>query len=279
MIRRTFVFFISALLMSLLALPPSGARANPFEYPVFYSKFSPKQVPVEKAQGGRLKGLMKEVRKDGLVLWVAKPKEGHPTVMFFHGSTGGLAKRAWKYRWFVTRGFGVVAMSYPGSSGSKGRASTRSIMAAAHASYREIPKLVGKTKVVLMGESFGTGVAVRLAYELAQKGTPPAGIALQAPYSSGYALVRHQAPQIAGLFKGRADPWPSDRYIRKLNVPLFIMHGGKDKRVPVAHGKRLYELSPSQHKLLITRKGAGHGNIFVKEGVRPEFAKWLRARM
>ncbi len=276
--RRVLTLLGSGMGAPFLRPTPAMAQAPWIEYPVFYSKFSRKHVAIANAQGGRLKGLMKEVRRNGLVLWVAEPKKGRPTVMYLHGSTGGLAKRAWKFQWLIKQGFGVVAMSYPGSSGSKGVASTASILKAAHRTYRAIPDLVGPTKTVLMGESFGTGVAIRLAYQLAKKGTPPAGIALQAPYASGYALVNHQAPAIAPLFRGKNDPWPSDRYIPKLNVPIFIMHGARDTAVPIAQGRRLFTLSPSPDKLLVTRPDANHSTIWTQKGVRSALAKWLRAR-
>lgn len=275
--RRIFLFSFSMLLIAAFTFTPTRGQANPFEYPVLYSQFSSKHYSVDTAHKGRLKGKMREVVQNGIVLWVAQPQPNHPTVMFLHGSVGGISKRGWKYRWLIEQGFGVVAMGYPGSSGSKGRASSRSILAAAHQTYKSLPRLVGNSPVVVMGESLGTGVAIRLSYELAQKGTPPAGIALHAPYSSIYALLRHQAPQIAGLFKGAADPWPSDRYIRKLNVPLFIMHGARDKLVPVSQGKRLYDLSPSANKQLATRKNAKHGNIWSKKSVQSALVKWMRA--
>lgn len=277
MLRSIFVFFFSAITLTLSINSAADAQSRLIEYQLLYSKFSPKDVPVEDAHKGRLAGKMEEVNLDGLRLWVAKPRKGQPSVLFLHGSTGGLSKRGWKYLWLIKEGFGVVAMSYPGSSGSTGRSSTKSILRAAHNTYRAMPKLVGKSPVIVMGESFGTGVAVRLASELARDGRAPAGVALQAPYSSIQDLVRHQAPMAAGYFKGNRDPWPSERLIKTLNVPLYIMHGGRDKRVPVAQGKHLFELSPARNKVLSYRAAAKHGNIWVAKGVRPELLKWMRS--
>ncbi len=276
MLRFIFVFLFSVVTLTLAAKSPAAAQQRLIEYQVLYSKFSPKDVPIKDAHKGRLAGKMQEITLEGLRLWVAKPRKGQPSVLFLHGSTGGLAKRGWKYLWLIKEGFGVVAMSYPGSSGSTGRASTKSILRAAHNTFRAMPKLVGNSPVIVMGESFGTGVAVRLASELAREGRAPAGVALQAPYSSIQDLVRHQAPLAAGYFKGNRDPWPSQRLIKSLDIPLYIMHGGRDKRVPVAQGKRLFDLSPATNKHLSYRADAKHGNIWTAKGVRTELLKWMR---
>lgn len=61
-------------------------------------------------------------REGGTILWVAPPKPGKATVLYFHGNAGNLANRTGRFTAFLNRGgFGVVAMAYPpGSSGSSG---------------------------------------------------------------------------------------------------------------------------------------------------------------
>ena len=54
-----------------------------------------------------------------------KTKKGKPTVMYLPGSGGNLHSRGHKFRWFLNRGYGLVAMAYPGMGGSKGQPSVK----------------------------------------------------------------------------------------------------------------------------------------------------------
>ncbi|MDA5093617.1 hypothetical protein O2N63_05885 [Aliiroseovarius sp. KMU-50] len=219
---------------------------------------------------------MREEQLDGLVLWVSEARRPGPCFLFFPGSIGNLDDRAWKLNWFAEKGYGVVAMGYPGSSGSKGRASSTAIMRAAHKTWKAVPSLLGECPVVVVGASLGSGVATRLSYELTQKGTPPAGLVLQAPYRSIHALVSHQAPSLAPFFRGNFDPWPTERFIKHLKLPLFIMHGGRDTAVPVAQGRAVFKTSPSKNKQLEIRKKLSHGKIWAGKGVLKKMERWSK---
>lgn len=259
----------------LLVAAPQVAHTGPSPLENILFQFDTKRVSPQKTKSKYVKKYVKEKRQDGLVLWVSEPRRKGPCFLFFHGSIGNLGSRAWKFDWFAKQGYGLVAMGYPGSSGSKGRAGSEAIMRAAHKVWRKMPKLLGNCPVVVMGESLGTGVATRLTYELSQKGTPPAGLVLQAPYRSIHALVKHQAPVAAPFFKGRRDPWPTETYIKRLKLPLFVLHGGRDKAVPVAQGRAVFKASPARNKTLEVRKKKNHGEIWVGKGVRSSLEKWL----
>ena len=269
---RLFVVFLFGGLIGFV----SPSVATPFEAAILF-QFDKTRVPPATADRGQLAGKAKEVVLDGLVLWVAQPQKGKPSILFLHGSIGNLETRTWKYSWLVKQGYGLVALGYPGSSGSKGRSSSKSIMSAAHKIYAALPKLIGAGPVVVMGESLGTGPAVRLVAELDRGAPQPIGLILQAPYASVYDLVRHQAGGLAQLFRGRNDPWPSVKLIRSVKLPLFVMHGGRDKYVPHAQGKAVFKGSPAKNKLFVFRKSASHGGIFAAKGVRPELVKWMQS--
>ncbi len=265
------------LLIALLLLSFSSQNAfsgpSPLE-PILF-QFDKARVKPQQSKSKFVAKHIREKRLDGLVLWVSEPRRKGPCFLFFHGSIGNLGSRAWKFNWFAKRGYGLVAMGYPGSSGSKGRAGSTAIMRAAHKVWRAMPKLVGNCPVVVMGESLGTGVATRLSYELSRKGTPPAGLVLQAPYRSIHALVSHQAPVMAPFFRGKRDPWPTETYIKRMKLPLFVLHGGRDKSVPVAQGRAVFKASPARNKTLEVRKKKNHGAIWGAKGVLKSLESWL----
>src|SRR5690606_38349466 len=48
---------------------------------------------------------------DGVTLtgWQAAPRPGYPTILFFHGNAGDIARRADRFRRILDAGFGLVA--------------------------------------------------------------------------------------------------------------------------------------------------------------------------
>ncbi|NDW52848.1 alpha/beta hydrolase [Aliiroseovarius sp. PrR006] len=269
-------FFLSVLVAVtvLVSAGPQPARAQNLattaERKAFY-QFNPKRV--DPAQADKR---LKEVVYQGLVLWVAKSKKGKPTVMYLPGSGGNLQTRGHKYRWFLNQGYGVVAMAYPGMGGSKGQPSRQRIQGLADQLYRDIPKLTGSRRIILMGESLGTGVAVAIAAGSPGRANPPTALILQAPYTSLVDLTAAKNPVLLPFLAGRTDLWPSKRYIKNVKAPTFIMHGEKDRHVPFRMGQTLYRLSPAKNKVLAARAHAGHTTIWRKNVLRP-LRNWLQA--
>lgn len=267
---------ISAFLIAVIALcltPSHSSAQSPktlLEQRVFY-QFDPAHAN-PKAVDKRLS----EARFKGLVLWVGQPKPGKPTIFYLPGSQGNLAVRGRKFPWFLDRGYGVVAMAYPGMNGSKGRPSQKRIQGLANQLYQSLPKFVGDSPVVIWGESLGTGVGLEIAAHSVARKRPPLGIVLQAPYTSLLDLVAYKRPLMVPFFADRTDLWPSKRTIRRTKAPLFIMHGGKDKTIPIAMGKTLFKLSPSRNKVFVTYPDAAHTSIWRRDAVARMY-NWIEA--
>ncbi|WP_432449296.1 alpha/beta hydrolase [Aliiroseovarius marinus] len=268
-------FFLPALLALVFTAfaNPAPAHAQSFstlmEQRVFY-QFSSKRSPARKVHEK-----MSQRGYKGLVLWVAKPKPGRPTVLYLPGSGGDLKVRTRKFRFFIAKGYGVVAMAYPGMAGSKGEPSRKRIQSLANQLYRDIGKFTPSKDIVIMGESLGTGVALEIATSKAGRARPPSAIILQSPYTSLVDLTAAKNPALLPFFVSRTDLWPSKRTIQKLKLPIFIMHGKRDKTVPFKMGKTLYALSPSRNKVLATHPDAGHSSIW-RSVILKQMHAWLK---
>ena len=149
---------------------------------------------------------LREVTREGTILWVAPPKPGKATVLYFHGNAGNLANRTGRFTAFLNRGFGVVAMAYPGSSGSSGSQRAAQFELLAEKTYSSLPDLVGFGPVVLYGESLGTGVTVHVASKVIPA---PAAMVHEAPYSSIRDATRHHYPQLGNLVEHLPNLFPA----------------------------------------------------------------------
>ncbi len=200
-----------------------------------------------------------------LILWRARPTAGKPSVLYFHGNAGNLADRAARFSWFLDQGFGLVAMAYPGSSGSEGTVSSKAINRYAQEVYAAMPELLGDGPAALYGESLGTGVALQLAAGLEM---PPAGVVLEAPYTSILDIGRRSYPRLGPYLHYLGDPWVSRENILTLAAPLLILHGTRDTTIPADMGQALFDLAPGKDKRLVLVEGAGHGNVWQPQAKR-----------
>jgi len=185
--------------------------------------------------------------------WHVPARESMPVVVYFQGNGGGLNLRAERFRKLTADGTGLVALNYRGYGGSGGKPSEPGIILDAKAAYGFAAERYGADRIVLWGESLGTGVAVALAAE-----QPVARVILESPYSS----IVDIAASIYWFVPVRlllSDSFRSDLRIAKVTVPVLAVHGERDNIVPITYGERLYELIPGP-KRFIRLPNAGHND-------------------
>ncbi|MGH6933121.1 MAG: alpha/beta hydrolase, partial [Dongiaceae bacterium] len=133
-----------------------------------------------------LDGLMTEIRlktADGLDLlaWYRPPaSESDPVLVFFHGNAGHIGHRAYRLPPFLESGFGILLVEYRGYGGNPGRPSEQGFDADGRAALDYLADQgIAVGRLVLYGESLGSGVAARMASE---RGC--GALILEAPYTS-----------------------------------------------------------------------------------------------
>ena len=169
-----------------------------------------------------------------VIVWYVPPKRDLPLVLYFHGNAGSLRSRVNRFRALIGDGYGLVALSYRGYGGSTGSPSEAGLIADARAAYAFAAARVPAERIVVFGESLGTGVAVALA------ATQRIGrLVLEAPFTSA-ADVGARAYWYLPVRLLMRDPFHSDRRIGKVTAPLLVLHGERDRVVPIELGERLF---------------------------------------
>jgi uncharacterized protein len=106
-------------------------------------------------------------------------------------------------------------------------------------------------RVVAMGESLGSGVAVSIAAR-----HKVGALVLDSPYSS-IADVAAEAYWFVPVRALLRDPFHSDLLIAAVNAPTLMVHGTKDPVVPIRFSERLFaRVNPP--KTFWRVEGAGH---------------------
>ncbi len=212
--------------------------------------------------------------KDGtkLIAWYKRAEPGKPTLLYFHGKKGNLAVRRDRIKQITRSGYGLFMLSYRSYGGSEGRPTEPRNIADAVAAYDYLRMLgLKEYEIVAYGESLGTGVATQLA---ARRQT--AAVVLEAPFTSIVAVGKLMYPLFpVGAFIN--DKYPSIDYIKQINAPLMIVHGTRDKLIPIELGERLFQAAVTP-KEMIRMANVGHTGLF-RAGIWPHIDKFIQARV
>lgn len=194
---------------------------------------------------------------DGLSLlsWYLPPADGRPVILYFHGNGGHIGYRADRLRRFAGDGYGVLMPEYRGYGGNPGAPTETGFFTDGAAAFDFLEEAgIAPRRLVLYGESLGSGVAVQLAAL-----REVAGLILEAPFTSVAEVAQRHYPFVpaAALVRDRFD---SRSAIGKVKAPILILHGARDRIVPVRFGRALFEAAPDPKEFWLA-DGAGHGNL------------------
>jgi len=189
-----------------------------------------------------------------VIVWHVPPRGDKPVVLYFHGNGASLRWRVERFRELTADGTGLVALSYRGYGGSSGSPSEAGFIADANAAYAFAVARYPAERIVLWGESLGTGVAVALAAE-----RPVGHVVLESPFTSAadVGAERYWFAPVRLLMK---DQFRSDLRIGKVTAPVLVLHGDRDHVVPFAFGERLYALITAP-KRFVRFPGLGHNDL------------------
>mmetsp|Transcript_15826 Transcript_15826/g.34623 ORF Transcript_15826/g.34623 Transcript_15826/m.34623 type:complete len:410 (+) Transcript_15826:121-1350(+) len=168
-------------------------------------------------------------------------------------------------------GIEVVGVEYTGYGISSGTPSARHCCSDVEAAYDYlVASGVQPDRIVVYGQSVGSGPAVSLASKK-QVG----GVILHSPMLSGIKVIDPSPEQCCrpSCVYHCFDFFPNDQRVKKVNCPVFVIHGMNDDIIPFHHGARLSEASPknSQWPGYFPDR-AGHNDI-VEQNPQAYFAK------
>jgi fermentation-respiration switch protein FrsA (DUF1100 family) len=209
--------------------------------------------------------VFKAVDGTRLIAWYRPAQPGKPTLLYFPGNSGNAADRAGKIKAIGADGYGVFMLNYRRYGGSSGRPTEKRVSADAVSAYDYLRGLgVAPHDIIAYGESLGTAVATRLCLQREVK-----ALVLEAPFTSVVDVGRLAWPMLPlGLIM--ADQYRTIDRIGQVEVPLFIIHGGRDNVIPLDHARHVYHAA-NEPKILSVMQRAGHNDLF-------EQGAWARVR-
>lgn len=207
---------------------------------------------------------------ESIVAWYQPAALGKPLFLYFHGNGGTLATRAGLLRQLAQDGSGFLGIDYRGYGGSSGAPTERGILQDGHAAYAKARALgYDASRIVLLGESLGTAVAVAVAAD-----EPARALVLDSAFSSTVDVAAAQYP-IFPVHLAMKDTCDSASRIGRVTVPKLFLHGTADMAIPIAFDRRLYAAAPKP-KTFIELPGRGHITL-ASPDVVARMKEWLAA--
>jgi fermentation-respiration switch protein FrsA (DUF1100 family) len=169
------------------------------------------------------------------------------TFLAFHGNASNIANRAPAYEFLRETPANVLAIEYRGYGHSEGQPSEAGFYLDAEAAYQYLvnTKKIDPKAIVSFGQSLGTAVATDLAAHHAV-----GGVILEAPFPSASRVAGKIFWFLPGLPFLVHSQFDTKSKLRRINVPLLVVHCTQDPVLPFAFGQEVYNAANSPKQFL-----------------------------
>ncbi len=268
------------LIVAFLAALPIGLVAACGRSLLYYpTRLGPAELGVLAARPGWSSNVLDHdgVRLNGLVRAPSDPAARW--VAFFGGNAMGLAagqsiltELAGNEEW------GLALWAYRGYDGSEGRPTEAGLLSDAEAAIDHLERRFGVSpdRLVLVGQSLGSGVAAHAAASLGRRGSPAAGLILLSPYTS-IAQVADDSLPIVPVGWAMPDTYRTDLLLDDIPGPVLIVHGTADTLIRLDHGEALAR-GLGDRAELHTVSGAGHNDLWDHDAAVRRMREFINGR-
>ena len=169
------------------------------------------------------------------------------TILYSHGNAEDLVDIEPSLKELHDWGFAVFSYDYRGYGLSEGIPSVEGTYKDVAAAHRYLTGTLGvpPDRIIVLGRSVGGGPSTYLA-----ETHPVAGLVLQSTFLSTYRVMTRY-PLLP------FDKFPNIRRIKKLHIPILVIHGTRDGVIPFHHGEGLFRTA-NEPKQSLWLDGAGH---------------------
>jgi len=237
--------------------------------------FQPPRIDQSPVESGRVH--YKAADGQQLIGFVIGDPSSAPGVLIsFHGNAD-LA--VWQLEWAAEvrrhTNYAVLLAEYRGYMSLGGAPTYSNSKLDAQAAYDHLVSALGVQpgRIAYFGHSLGSAVATELA-EI----HPPRVLVLQSPFSSARAMARLiVSPPVVLAWKAISRiHFDTREAVSRLDVPVSVAHGKRDRIVPFRMGLEVYEAAKRKGELLLLDQ-AGHND--VAEVGEDKYWSWLKTAL
>jgi alpha-beta hydrolase superfamily lysophospholipase len=183
-------------------------------------------------------------------------KDSRKLVIINRGSGGELQNYSPKESPLYSElNYSIFIYDYRGNGKSKGKSEDmNSLFQDFRIIYNHFKDIYGEENIVVLGNSFGTGIAAKIASEY-----NPKCLILKAPYYEYNELLKRRSGWMPLKIINKYN-FKTYQYLESCSCPVVLVHGAKDKAISHKASERLFEHIKSEKHLLVIEE-AGHSDI------------------
>lgn len=165
----------------------------------------------------------------------------------------------------------VISFEYPGYGISMGKPTEQAFHSRARRTYDYITQQLKfpSSRIILFGNSIGTGVCCKLAADLNLRNIQLGAVVLQSAFVDIGNVVKHLGGAYIGAVASKLIDTKFDNLsnVQFINSPIMFIHGRKDSLIPYQQSELLYDRCASQEKHIVYINQATHNEWDLRTDV------------
>jgi uncharacterized protein len=189
-------------------------------------------------------------------------------IIHYHGNAGSACDRSAYRPTLESPGASVIFVEYAGYSSDKRRPS-RSLILNDVKNIREFAKKQAFKKIILYGESIGTGAA---SYHASIGGAD--SIILVSPFSSMTDVAQSKYLIYPAILLLR-EKFDNTAWLKGFNGKVLILHGKNDYIIPPRFSKKLFNELETANKEYVLLEGRGHNDLWESNSFKDRLRAFI----
>ncbi|MDW7739393.1 MAG: alpha/beta fold hydrolase [Bacillota bacterium] len=190
-----------------------------------------------------------------------------PWLLFFHGNGEVVSDYDHMAPHYNKAGLNLLVADYRGYGASGGRPTFQNLVNDAYLIYQFVSKEInnqeGLSEWFVMGRSLGSISALELAGRFPDQ---IKGIIIESGFISVAGLIYHLGLPNPGDLSSLEETYR--KMAASIKIPALVIHGSRDRLVPLSQGKVLYQALGSAEKKLVLIPDADHNDIMFVDTVK-----------
>ena len=186
-------------------------------------------------------------------------------ILFFHGNGEIVTDYDDISQMYTQLGISLLVVDYRGYGWSTGTPLGTTLLSDVEAVHRNLSRILKPVNsdhlpLFLMGRSLGSISATHMATIYPETFS---GLIIESGLAHVMLVYFPLSFLPNGLLSWLPDLFGNLRKMRRMNLPLLVIHGKNDRVLPVRNGQKLYEAAPTAQKTLCRLPNVGHNDLMI----------------